>query len=168
MRTPLPLEMTFPCTQTGQFNDWLSFSGNKVTDVKLLDDGKYIFFETGLIPEEPIDTIIKLNINLGGLSISSPAYEALQFPLMNTVDFVSADAPNSTGWTLAQFQAFEVECADTTFLKVQSYKTKVPDLLPSWQIIGAGVRATLQHSPVRGNIQRRVLKLEKLLKYVLA
>lgn len=161
-----PLEMTFPCTGIGQMNDWLSSSGNKVTDVQSIADSHYIHTDYDLIPEVPLDVVIKLNINLGGLSISSPAYEALQHPYTNTVDFVSSDAPNSTGWTAEQFQDFEVECADNTFLSVQSFTTEAS--IPTCSIISAGIRATIQFLVVGDQVERRVLKLEKLLRYEIA
>lgn len=159
----MPTLLTFPCFATGQFNDWSSSSGNKVTDVKILDDGKYIYTDIELIPEEPLDVIVKLNINLDGLSISSPAYEAVQHPDVFTVDFLSGDAPNSTGWTFEQARDFEVECADNTFLSVQSFKTKVPTPITPWVILQAGIRATIQFLVVGNQVQRRVLKLEKLI-----
>ena len=165
MSTPLPFEKTFPCYAVTGANDWLSQSGNKVTDVKYLDDGKFIYYETDLIPEEPIESIIKLNINLGGLSISSPACQAQQ--ALATFDFLSPDAPFATGWTWQQFQDFEIECADNTFLKMQGYTVRVPDIL-GWVIAEAGIRATIQYEVVYDKVQHQVLKLEKLLKYVLA
>jgi len=162
---PLPTEeMTFPVTALGTVaNDWLSSSGNKVTDVQLLDDGKFIYIETPFLPEEPIITVIKFTLNLGGLTISSPAYETEQFPFIHTVDFLSLNAPGSTGWTMQQFLDYELESADETFVKMQSFKAEQGP--PTCSIIKAGLRASLQHAPIGAKIQRRVLKLEKLLKY---
>jgi len=162
---PLPSEeITFPITALGTVaHDWLSTSGDKVEDVRLLNDGKYIYYETDLIPEVPIHAIVKFTLNLGGLTISSAPYEAQVIPC--EVDFLSSYPPGGGIWTSQQVQDYEPECADNIFLKIDSLRSDT-SALPICDIVSAGIRATIQYDVVYNKIQTRVLKLEKLVKYV--
>lgn len=157
----MPLEKVFGVTGLGQFGDWLSSSGNKIDDVRHIYDGKHIYLLSDLIPE-----IVKFDLNLGGIVISSNGYNAPEYPNSLNIDFLSVDAPGHTGWTLEQLQDFEIECADHTFNLIQSFKCRVPNPIQSWNIISAGVRASIQSGATLDVRELRVLKMEKLLKYV--
>jgi len=166
--TQIPLEATFPVTALGGGGDeWLSSSGNKITDVQVLGDGKHIYLSNSFLPEVPIPEeffIAKFILSLNSQVISSQGYRSEQFPLYNIYDFLSYNAPGQVGWTMQQFKDYEIGVADNTFVKVESYKALVQGL-GSIQIIKAGVRAALQHQPVGNQMQLRVLKMEKLLFY---
>ena len=163
MPNPIPPEiMTFPITALGTVgNDWLCTIGNKVAAVQDAEDGDYIYFEKPLEPEVPIHAYIKFTLNLGGLTISSSAYEAQVEP--QVVEFLSVNAPGSTGWTMQQVQDCELEPADNTFLEIQSLKAE--EAPPTCSVVSAGLRATISFEVVGDVIEHRVLKLEKLLKY---
>ena len=163
---PIPPEiMTLPVTALGTVgDDWLCTSPDKVEAVQDAGDGEYIYFEKPYEPEVAIHAIIKFNLNLGGITISTPAYEAQVIP--QVVEFYSDNVPGGTGWTMEECQYCELECADNTFLEIQSFKAD--DGLPTCDVISVGIRATIAFEVVGAVIQRRVLKLEKLLKYEVA
>ena len=157
-------EKVFPVSGLGQVNDWRSISGNKVLDVKYLNDGKYIYLPSDYIPE-----IIKFDLILNTFVISSEPYFPPEFPNIQTLDFVTANAPGmpgTTGWTTEQFQEMEIEVADNTFDQMQGFQAFVPNPIVPWNIVAAGLRATIQFGAQLDQIEIRVLKLEKLLKHL--
>lgn len=146
----------------GAFNDWKSTSGDKVADVLSSTDGEFIFLWSDTIPQAVV-----LVLNLDGWVVHSDTFMAPEYPATRTVSFYSTTDPNGNPWTLTNSNKTQGQVDDYNFYNEQSYKFyKQPTPLHPWTIASVGLKAVIQFGADLDQIQLRVLKIEKVLKYV--